>query len=122
MDETEEKRQVGPGNKEVARRRAKQRAGDARWNLDIAVFAFAVLIIVLILLFQSVRLEIVAPVAVVGLGVVWLAGWWQGRKLYNRFYEEELDMLERGEKTAEEKTMAETVEEMIQKALRDRWH
>ena len=118
MDET---KQASPENKEVARRRAKQRAGDSRWNLDIAVFAFAVLIIVLILLFQSVRLEIVAPVAVVGLGLVWLAGWWQGRKLYLRFYDEELDALEKGEKTVEEKTMAETVEEMIQKALRDRW-
>ena len=121
MDETEETREVNPENKEVASRRAKQRAGDARWNLDIAVFAFAVLIIVVILLFQGVRLEIVAPVAVVGLGLVWLAGWWQGRKLYRRYYDEELDMLERGEKTVEEKTMAETVEEMIQKALRERW-
>lgn len=121
MDETEEIKQVSPENKEVAGRRAKQRAGDARWNLDIAVFAFAVLIIVLILLFQSVSLEIVAPVAVVGLGLVWLAGWWQGRRLYRRYYDEELDMLERGEKTVVDKTMAETVEEMIQKALRDRW-
>lgn len=121
MDETEEIKEVSQENKEVASRRAKQRAGDARWNLDIAVFAFAVLIIVVILLFQGVGLEIVAPVAVVGLGLVYLGGWWQGRKLYLRYYDEELDMLERGEKTAEDKTMAETVEEMIQKALRDRW-
>ena len=85
------------------------------------MFAFAVLIIVVILLFQGIRLEIVAPIAVVGLGLVWLAGWWQGRKLYKRYFDEELAMLESGEKTAEEKTMAETIEEMVQNALRDRW-
>jgi len=42
-------------------------------------------------------------------------------KYIRKLFGEVSAALEKGEKTAEEKTMAETVEEMIQKALRDRW-
>ena len=109
--------------KRIADRKASQRARVARWDLDVAVFLFAVLIIVIILLFQDVGVEIVSPIALFGLVMVWLVGWRRGKQLYKTFYAEELARLEKTlvkEKTAEEK-MAETIEEKVQKALRDRW-
>ena len=100
---------------------AKDRANAARWNLDIAVFLFAVLIIVIILLSQGIGIEIVAPVAIFGLAMVWLVGWMQGRRLYQRFYDEELVRLEQALKGIEKETLEETVEDIVQKALRERW-
>ncbi len=75
---------------EKAAQRARERAGSARWDLNILVFLFAILIIILILLFEGVALEIVAPIAFFGLAMVWLVGWRQGKQLYERFYNEEL--------------------------------
>ena len=73
-----------------------------------------------ILLSQNVRLEIVAPVAIVGLATVWLAGWWQGRKLLNDFYIDELEALRKEMTSIRSEIIEESVEDMIQKALKDR--
>ena len=122
MEEAEGAGQVSPEIEQAAAQRAKDRATGARWDLDIAVFLFAVLIIVIILLFQDVRIEIVSPIALFGLVMVWLVGWRRGRQLYQRFYEEELVRLEREvEKAVEGATVEETIEEKVQKALRERW-
>ena len=122
MEEAEVAQQVNPEIEPTAARRARDRAGAARWNLDVAVFLFAVLIIVIILLFQEVKIEVVAPIALFGLAMVWLVGWRRGRQLYQGFYEEELTKLERESvKTAEGTTVDETIEEKVQKALRERW-
>ncbi len=123
-DEAEDTQPVSPEMELTARQRAKDTASAARWDLDIAVFLFAVLIIVIILLYQDIRIEIVAPIAIFGLAMVWLVGWRRGRQLYQRFYDEELAKLEqelkkRTGKTLEE-TVEETVEEQVQKALRER--
>ncbi len=83
-------KQVSPELERAAARRARDRANAARWNLDVAIFLFAVVIIVIILSFQGNGIEIVAPVAVFGLAMAWLVGWRQGRQLYQRFYNEEL--------------------------------
>ena len=110
--------------KQLAARRAGLRARDARWDLDIAVFLFGVLTIVIILLFQGIVVEVVGPVALFGLVMVWYVGWRRGKQLYQIFYEEELaDLvrdLEKKEKPAGE-TIEETIEEKVQKALRERW-
>jgi len=103
---------------QTAAQRARDRANAARWNLDIAVFLFAVVIIVIILSFQGIGLEIVAPVAVFGLAMVWLCGQRQGKQLYERFYNEELLKLE----YEQMKTPEGTVEEIVQKAMRERGH
>jgi len=100
----------------IAIQRAKDRARTARWDLNIAVFMFAILIIVIILLFQGVPLEIVAPVAIFGLGMVWLTGWRQGRQLFERYCEEELSRLEY-ERTRQ---VEETIEEAVRRAIRER--
>jgi hypothetical protein len=117
-------KQVSPEMEQTAAQRAKDRANAARWNLDIAVFSFAILIIVIILLFQEIRIEIVAPVAIFGLAMVWLAGWREGRQLYPHFYDEELSKLEqeleKGVTEIVEKTVEETIDERVQRALRER--
>jgi len=103
---------------------AKERARVARWDLDVAVFLFVVLILIMILLFRNVGLEIVAPVAIFGLATVWIMGWNRGRQLYKIFYDEEISRLTRelveGE-GVEQKTLEETIEEKVLKALRERW-
>lgn len=112
--------------RQIATTRARVRARNARWDLNIAIFLFAVLIIIIILLFQGVGIEVVAPIAIFGLAMVWLVGWRQGRRLYKTFYDEELAKLEQElTKKKEEMRVAEvveeTIEEKIQKALRERW-
>ncbi|MFC1941466.1 hypothetical protein ACFLWL_03610 [Chloroflexota bacterium] len=102
---------------QTAAQRAKVRANAARWNLDIAVFLFGVLIIIIILLFEGITTEIVSPIAIFGLVMVWLCGWRQGKQSYERFYKEELSKLE----YERMKTPEGTVEEIVQKALRERW-
>ena len=125
MDEAEVTQPVSPEMKRTAARRARDRANGARWNLDIAVFLFAVMIIIIILLFQEIAIEVVAPIAIFGLAMVWLVGWRRGRQLYQRFYNEELSKLEEELEKAVtetvEKTVEETIEERVQKALRERW-
>jgi len=112
----------------LAARRAGERAKDARWDLNIAIFLFAVLIIVIILLFQGISIEVVSPIALFGLAMVWLVGWRQGKRLYVTFYQEERARIERdlakGQKPTETKTettIEETIEERVQKALRERY-
>jgi len=125
MDKAESARSVSPDMERTAVRRARDRAGAARWDLDIAVFLFAVLIIIIIILFQDIAIEVVAPIAIFGLAMVWLVGWRRGRQLYRRFYDEELAKLEQELEKAitetVEKTVEETIEERVQRALRERW-
>ncbi len=107
-------------------RRARDRAGAARWDLNIAIFLFAILILVVILAtYTKMGIEVVAPVAIFGLAMVWLVGWRRGRQLYQRFYDEELSKMEqelkKTVKATVEATIEETIEEKVQKALRERW-
>ena len=130
MEEAEVAEQAKEEINPTAATRAKVRARNARWDLNIAIFLFAVLIIVIILLFQEIGIQVVAPVALFGLAMVWLVGWRRGRELYKTFYDEELTKLEqeleKKEKKKEkegkiERAVEETIDEKIQKALRERW-
>ncbi len=111
--------EIGPELERAAIQRAKDRAASGRWDLNVAIFLFAVLIIVIILLFQDVAIEIVAPVAIFGLAMVWVVGWRRGKQLYRHFLEEEIAAGKRGV----DRTMGaneETIEDRVQKALRNR--
>lgn len=125
MEDTDIGEPITPKMKQAAARTARDRALNARWDLNIAIFLFAVLIIVIILLFQGIGIEVVAPVAVFGLSMVWLVGWRRGNELYQRYYEEELARKEqefkRTLKEAVKETVEETIEERVQRALRERW-
>ena len=118
-----EKAEVGkPNNPETERaasRRARDKANAARWSLEVAVFLFAVLILVIILLFEGFGVEFVGPIALVGLALVWFIGWRQGKQLYQRFYEEELEALKQTQRDIT--AVEETIEEQVQKAFRQRW-
>lgn len=116
MDEDKSSGLMNKERERLAIQRAKDRARTARWDLNIAIFLFVILIIVIILLFQGVTLEVVAPVAVIGLGLVWLTGWRQGKQLYEQFCEEELAKLEY-QRTLK---VEETIEEAVRKAIRER--
>ena len=125
MDKAVVTQRVSPEMKRTAAQKASDRANAARWDLNIAMFLFAILIIVTILLFQDIGVEVVAPVAIFGLAMVWLVGWRRGRQLYQRFYDEELAELKQELKKAVtetvKRTVEETIEEKVQKALRERW-
>lgn len=133
MEEVEVSEPIDEKIKQLATTRAKVRASNARWDLNVAIFLFAVLIIVIILLFQNIGIEVVAPIAIFGLAMVWVVGWRRGRELYKAFYDEELAKLEQELEKKEEKiekkkkeekieeAVEETIDEKIQKALRERW-
>ena len=124
MEASEFRKTLSINQTQLAAKRAKERSRIARWDLDVAIFLFLVLIIVMILLFQGIGTEIVAPVALFGLCMVWLIGWRRGRQIYKVFYEEELVRLEEESRISEvrvEAVIEETVDEKVQKALRERW-
>jgi len=103
MDEDDVTGLVNPEIKLAAAQSARDKARAARWDLDAAVFLFAILIIVIILLFQEIGSEIVVPVAVFGLAIVWLLGWRRERQLYRRYYNQELLKLGRELKKTEDR-------------------
>lgn len=120
MDEAEVTKQVSPEMERIAAQRARDRAKAAMWNLDVAVFLVAVVIIVMTLQFQGIGIEVAAPVAIFGLGMAWLVGWRNGKQLYPRFYDEELSKLAQELKTTVKEAVEETIDEKVQKALRER--
>lgn len=121
--------QINPQMERAAAQKARERARVARWDLNIAIFLFAVLILVIILVnYTKAGIEVVAPIAAFGLAVVWLEGWRREKQLYQRFYKEEIDELtslqQASDKTvsaAVKRSIEETIEEQVQKALRQRW-
>jgi len=117
---------VSPEMKKLAAQKARDRAMNARWDLNIAIFLFAVLILVIILVnYTGWGIERVAPIAAFGLAMVWLEGRRRGKQLYERFYREELATLEqemkRTLKAAVKETVEESIEAQVQKALKQRW-
>ncbi len=91
------------GKEQLAAERAGEKVKAARWDLDVAAFFFATSMLVIILVFQGIGVEIVAPAAVAGLTMGWLIGQRKGQQQYKRFYNEELRQLQEfsGEKKAE---------------------
>jgi len=94
MDEAKDTKQPSQGIELLATQMARSKTNVAKWGLNIAVFLFALLIIITILISLGIGTNIVAPVAIIGLAAVWLIAWRQGRQLYQRFYTEELSSLQ----------------------------
>ncbi|MFC1898935.1 hypothetical protein ACFLXP_01165 [Chloroflexota bacterium] len=101
----------------TAKQRAKDKANTEAWSAEIAIFLFAILTINIILTLEGVRAEISALVAIIGLGMGWLVGWRQGRRLYKVYYDQEIAR----PGVELEEPYEETVEEMVRKALVSRW-
>jgi len=75
-------------------KRANEKALSARWNVNIVIFANAVFVAVVLMGIEGVAIEILAPVAVVGLSMIWLVSWLRWKRLYHQFYEQELSQIE----------------------------
>ncbi len=119
VDKAEGTKKVSLEMAQIAAKRARYRAKAARWDLDVAVFFFAILSIEVILLFQGTGIGVVAPSAIVGLALGWLLGWRKEKQVYELFYEEELSKLD---EELEERlgTVEEMIEEKVQEAKRER--
>jgi len=94
MDEAEDTKQPSPRIEILAMEMARSKTNIAKWGLNIAVFLFATLIIIIILISQGIGINIVAPLAILGLAASWFVGWRRGRQLYQRFYAEALSSLQ----------------------------
>jgi len=94
MDEAKDIKQPSLVIERLAMQRARDKANVAKWGLNVAIFLFAILITIIILISQGIGIDVVAPLAILGLATVWLMGWRQGSRLYQRFYAEELSSLQ----------------------------
>ena len=94
MEEAKDSKQLSPVIERLASQRAKDKANIAKWGLNVVILLFAILITIIVLTSQGIGINVVAPVAIFGLAVVWLMGWRRGRQLYQRFYFEELSSLQ----------------------------
>jgi len=94
MDEPENTKQLSPRIEHLAMQMARNRANVTKWGLNVAIFLFAILITIIILISQGIGIGVVAPLAIFGLATVWLMGWRRGSQLYQRFYAEELSGLQ----------------------------
>lgn len=115
MDEDKTTEQFIEKVKRLAGRRAMERAQAAKWDIDVAAFYFAILILVIILVYQGIRIEIVAAAAVTGIVMGWLIGWIKGKQKYHCFYDEELLELELGLKNAADRVVNVTPDEQTLK-------
>lgn len=82
------------GMEQLAAESAREKVRAARWDLSVAILSYAILGTVIILRIEGVAIEIVATIAVLGLAMVWLVGWRRGKKLFKRFFNEELRQLQ----------------------------
>lgn len=72
------------------RKIARDRAASLRWNTNALVLAYVNLTIAIILTLLGVGTVVMAPVAVFGLGIVWLLSRLQGKRLEKALYREEM--------------------------------
>ena len=114
MDEAENQKQPDQGIEFFAMQMARSQANIAKWGLNIAVFLFAILIIIIVLVSMGIQTNIVALVAILGLCTVWLMGWRRGRQLYQRFYTEELTALQQKPSVAAADLLAQLTPREIQ--------
>ncbi len=119
MSESEAEKQAITEMERIASQTARDRANSGRWDLDVAVALFAVLILVVFLLFGGASTTIVAPIAIFGLLIAWLMGWRKGRQLYSSYYIEEFRKLKHEMSRVVKE--AETVDEKIQEILKERF-
>ena len=80
-------------DEQLAVERAKEKASNLRWDLNVALFAYGVLTAVVLLSFKGVAPEIVGVIAISGLAMVWVIGWRRGKRLFKHFYSQELHQL-----------------------------
>jgi DNA-binding CsgD family transcriptional regulator len=75
----------------VLRRMAKERAESLKWNSQIAMMFYALLVMVALLWLRDANIFLIAALAAVGLLAVWVVSRVHWRRLEQRLYREELD-------------------------------
>ena len=106
MSEAKYAKQPDPRIELLIGQLARDKTDITKWGLNIAIILFAILIIVIILIAQGIGTDIVALVAVLGLGAVWVSGQRRGRQLYPRFYAEMLSSLQQESRKETENLVA----------------
>ena len=76
---------------ELCSEKAREAAKNQKWDMNLVVFMFAILLITVILLSEGIDPVWLAPVAFFGLIMCWYVSWRQGRKLYKRYYRREME-------------------------------
>ena len=94
MEEAKDSKQFSPVIERLVSQRAKDKTNIEKWGLNVVILLFTILITIIVLTSQGIGINVVAPVAIFGLVVVWLMGWRRGRQLYQRFDSEELSSLQ----------------------------
>jgi len=94
MEEAKDIKQLSPIIKRLASQKARDKANIAKWGLNVAILLFAILITIIVLTSQGFEIDVVAPVAILGLAVVWFMGSRRWSQLYRQFYAEELTSLQ----------------------------
>lgn len=92
IEEATEIRESAARSREAAHR-AKTKAKSAKWDMNVVIFLFSILLIVIIMLFEGFDTWIVSVIAFLGLTICWLWGCRQEKQLYDRFFAEELERL-----------------------------
>jgi len=94
MDATSITKMIKEGMENHATKIAREKSVRAKWDLDVAVFLFAILIIVIILNMQGVGIEFIALASILGLSLGWLMGWYKGKKAFKEVFNEEMAKLD----------------------------
>jgi DNA-binding CsgD family transcriptional regulator len=79
----------------LLRQMARDKAASAKWNTQLLIVIYIVLIVVLVLQAEDINSFLVGGVAAVGLGVLWLLGWMRASRLEKKFFEEEVPKYQR---------------------------
>ncbi|MFC1864630.1 response regulator transcription factor [Chloroflexota bacterium] len=69
---------------------ASDKANAAKWGINSVIALFGILVTVVILIARQIDTTLVGGLAVVGLLTIWFIAWRNGKKLFSRFYLEEL--------------------------------
>jgi len=75
---------------EQCEKTARDKAKTQKWDMNIVVFMFAILLITVILLYEGIDPTYLAPIAFFGLLMCWWVSWRQEKSLFKRFYRQEM--------------------------------
>ncbi len=78
----------------LIRQSAKDRASSQRWSIDALILIGVFLVIILLLDFQGQNSWLVTTIAIAGLVILWVYGWFRSKNLESKFYDQELHKYE----------------------------
>jgi len=70
---------------------ANEKARSQKWDMNMVVFMFAIMLVTVLLLYEGVDPMYMAPIALFGLVMCWFVSWREGKKLYRRYFKQEMD-------------------------------